>query len=152
MPEKTETQGSPATSESARFTPTRHKRRNIVCLRGVLLVALGAILLESGAVAAGSAGLTLLVLHLLSNVLLLVLPLRLIRPLKFELVTGGTDVAFIAMTVHLSGGTGGVLLVTCLMMALVVALAGNRWHLACGAAAVVALLVAELVFVERSGS
>jgi signal transduction histidine kinase len=120
-------------------TPTRDRRRNVVGLRGVLLVALGAILFESGGVAGGSAGWTLLALHLLSNVLLLALPLRLIRPLKLELVAGGTDVAFIAIAIHLSGSAGGLLPVTCLMMALVVALAGNRWHLACGAAVVVAL-------------
>jgi PAS domain S-box-containing protein len=108
-------------------------------LRGLLLVALGGILIESGAVSVGSAGLTLLVLHAISNVLLLSAPLRKIRFLKLELIVGSTDVMFVAAALLLYGNTGGVLPVSCLMMALVVALANNRVHVSAGAMAVSAL-------------
>jgi PAS domain S-box-containing protein len=115
------------------------KHRTIVCLRGLLLIALGGILIESGAVSAGSAGLTLLVLHAISNVALLSAPLRRIRFLQLELAVGATDVVFVAVALLLYGYTGGVLPISCLMMALVVALGHNRFHVSAGAIAVAAL-------------
>jgi len=115
------------------------KRREIVYLRGLLLIALGAILIESGTVSVGSAGLTLLVLHGASNLLLRVAPVRLIRFLRFELTVGAADLACVAAALYLSGAARSALPVSCLMLTLVVALGTTRAHAAAGATAVAAL-------------
>ncbi len=52
-------------------SPTLVKRRDIACLRGLLLIAFGGILFEAGAVAAGSTALALLIGHGLTTLLLL---------------------------------------------------------------------------------
>ena len=120
-------------------SPTLVKRRDIACLRGLLLIAFGGILLEAGAVAAGSTALALLIGHGLTTLLLLSTPLHRIRFLKLELVLGVADVIAIGLAIQLAGAAGGALPVSCLMMVLVVALTNRRAHVIGGVAVVAAM-------------
>jgi len=136
---------SPVTAEAdagplggGHLSPAREKRRNIVYLRSLLVIALGGILIEAGGVTVGSIGLTLLILHAAINLCLLSVPIRLIRFVRFELIVGAADVVVVAAAIQLAG-TGGVLPISCLMMVLVVALGNNRLHTLAGGAAVCAL-------------
>jgi len=121
-------------------TSSREKRRTIVYLRGLMLVALGGLLLEAGAAQAGTYGLALLAVYALSNIsLLLSVPLSVIRSLKFELTVGAVDLLAVGLAVALAGSEGGVLPVSCLILALVLALAHYRTHAVAGTAAVCGL-------------
>jgi PAS domain S-box-containing protein len=131
-------------------TPGREKRRTVFCLRGLLLVALGGLLVASGAAQVGSAGLVLLVLYGASNLLLLTLSPGWLRFPRFESAVGTADIVFVAIAMHLSGAAAGVLPVSCLMMVLVVAVGRQRQHAAAGAA-VVSALHAWLVLGDPAG-
>jgi PAS domain S-box-containing protein len=116
------------------------KRRTIVYLRGLLLVALGGVLLEAGAAHAGANGLALLAIYGLSNIsLILSVPLRMVRSLRFELIVGAIDLVAIALAIALAGARGGVLPVSCLVLGLVLALATERSHAIAGAGVICAL-------------
>ena len=120
-------------------SPGRTKRRNIVYLRCLLLLALGGLLIEAGAVTVGSAGLVLLIVHGAITVLLASSPLRVMRFLRFELLVGAADGVCVAAALYLVGAGTEFLPVSCLMMALVVALGHNRIHMAAGGIVVCAL-------------
>jgi hypothetical protein len=114
------------------------KRRTLVLLRGVLLVAVGGLLLGVGN-SAHPASLALVGLFTLSELALAWMPLRWSRSMRFDLLVGGADLALVALGIHLAGAMGGVLPISCLLMALVVALGDRRTHAVSGAAAVGAL-------------
>jgi two-component system NtrC family sensor kinase len=120
-------------------SPARTKRRNIVYLRCLLLLALGGLLIEAGAAKVGSIGLVLLIAHGATTVLLASAPLRVMRFLRFELLVGGVDGIFVAAALYLVGAGAEFLPVSCLMMALIVALGYNRAHMAAGGIVVCAL-------------
>lgn len=125
--------------KSFRYSPARERRRNVVLLRALLLAATGGLLLASLDGVARPAALALLVGFLLTDIVLLLLPLRIVHTFRFDLVIGGLDTLFLALGIHFAGASLGALPVSCLLMALVVALAHFRLHAVAGATAVSAL-------------
>jgi len=117
----------------------REKRQSIVCLRGLLIVASGALLFETGPARAGAASVVLLTIWTLSDLLLLSLPVRLVRSLRFELIVGAIDLLGVGVAVALARTEVGPLPVSCLVLALVLALAQSRSHAAAGTLTVGAL-------------
>lgn len=107
-------------------TPARDKRRHIVYMRSVLLMALGAVLMAGDAVAPPSAGLLLPIGMAATIALLALAPIRWIRFVRFEAYVGALDLTFVAAAIYLSGGARGVLSVSSLLMMLVVAVASRR--------------------------
>lgn len=116
-----------------------HKRRKILLLRGMLVVAVGGLLLQAGADTLGFGALALVLAFAASDVALLYVPTRLVSSLKFELTVGATDLVLVALGIHLAGAHFGALPVSCLLMILVVALANYTIRTVAGAAAVGAL-------------
>jgi len=112
----------------------------VVLLRGLLVLALGGLLLDARVTGpAAWTGLALLGGMSLSVVALLFVPRRLFGRSSFDLAVGGADLVLIGVGLMIAGATGGALPVSCLLMTLIVALSGQRSHLACGALAVGAL-------------
>jgi len=107
-------------------TPARDKRRHIVYMRSVLLVALGSVLIAGGAVHSASAGLALLIAMAATIVMFALTPIRWIRFIRFEAYVGALDLTFVAAAIYLSGAARGVLPVSVLLMMLVVAVASRR--------------------------
>ncbi len=120
-------------------TPNRIKRRTTVLLRGLLTVVVGGLLIEAGPETAGLGALALILAFAVSDLLLCFLPLRFVATVRFELLVGALDLLLVGLGVELAGTGGGALPVTCLLMVLVVALAGERSHAVAGAAVVGAL-------------
>jgi PAS domain S-box-containing protein len=116
-----------------------YKRRKIVLLRSLLIIAVGALLVDAGMKSAGPAALALMIAFALSNVLLCFLPLRLVRHISFELVVGTLDLALVALGIQMAGVAAGALPISCLLMVLVVALGNYKAHTVAGALAVGAL-------------
>ncbi len=119
-----------------RVPSSKERRRTIVYLRGLLLVALGGLLFEAGAVRAGAGGVALLTAYSLSNLALLLVPLR---SLRVELVVGAIDIIAVALAVTFAHAGSGVLPVSCLILVLVLALATCRSHALAGVIAICAL-------------
>ena len=90
-----------------RLSPNRDKRRNTFLLRGLLVVAVGALFLDRGREVAGTGALALLVVFAAAESLLLFVPLRLVRHRAFELTLGGLDVLLVGLGIHLAGGASG---------------------------------------------
>jgi len=132
-------------------TPNREKRRRIVLLRGMLLVAVGALLFASGVERVGFGAVLLLAVFAASNVALFVVPLRIVASVRFELLVGATDLVLVVTGFHLAGASRGVLPISCLLMVLVVALGNYRAHTVAGAA-VVGALHAWFVLGDRSSA
>jgi PAS domain S-box-containing protein len=116
-----------------------YKRRQIVLLRGLLIIAVGALLVDAGVKNAGLAALILIVAFALSNVLLCFLPMRLVHAVRFELIVGALDLAVVALGIQMAGVAAGALPVSCLLMVLVVALGNYKAHTIAGGMAVGAL-------------
>ena len=68
------------------LSPNLQERRRILLLRGMLVVAVGGLLVHAGADALGFGALALVVVFAASDVVLAYLPPRLISSLKFELM------------------------------------------------------------------
>ena len=115
------------------------KRRQIALLRGMLVVAVGALLIDAGVKASGTAALVLVVAFALSNVVLLLLPLRYVGTMRFDLTVGAIDLVLVGLGIHLAGAGSHALPISCLLMVLVLALGNYRTHAAAGAAAVGAM-------------
>ena len=115
------------------------KKHRVVLLRGLLLIAVGALLIQPGGRGGGPASLALIVGYSISNVVLLFLPGRLIQALRFELVVGAADLLLVGLGLHLSGLTATALPISVALMVLVVALGNYRAHTVAGAAAIGAL-------------
>jgi PAS domain S-box-containing protein len=116
----------------------REKRKTIVLLRGLVLVALGALLARSGVSAMNPAALSLILVFGLSNVFLVWIPLRMMRSPRFELIVGSVDILVVALGTLLASAWAGVLAISCLLMMLVVALGHYRTHVVTGALGVTA--------------
>ena len=119
--------------------PPAHNLREILLLRGMVVVAVGALLTQAGADALGFGALALVLVFAISNVVLLYLPARLVSGLKFELAVGAVDLVLVALGIHLAGAHAGVLPISCLLMVLVVALGNHAVRTVAGAAGVGAL-------------
>jgi PAS domain S-box-containing protein len=115
-------------------SPTRDRRRKIVLLRGALLIAVGALLFDAGT--AGPVALGLIVLYALSELVLALAPLHLVRGRYFEIVVGAADVVLVAAGLHFAGLAHGALWASAFLMVLVVALGNYKAHTVAGAAAV----------------
>jgi two-component system NtrC family sensor kinase len=121
------------------YSTIQERRRDVVLLRSLLLVAVGGLLVGSGVRANGPAALVVLGAFLLTNGVLLFSPLRLVRSFRFDLVLGVLDTVLVIAGIHLAGQSRSALPVSCLLMAGVVALGSNRFHAVAGAATVSAL-------------
>ncbi len=119
--------------------PNRKKRRRTVLLRGLLLAALGMLLAGSGISALSPVALTLMFFLLVSNVVLVLMPLRIVGSPRFELMVGGTDGLVVGLGALLASARAGNLGIACFLMMLVLALGQRRTHVAAGAAGVIAL-------------
>lgn len=115
------------------------KKYRVTLLRGLLLIAVGALLIQPGGAGGGSAALALIIGYSISNVALFLLPSRLVQSLRFELVIGGADLLLVGLGLHLSGMTATALPISVALMVLVVALGNYRAHTVAGAAAIGAL-------------
>jgi PAS domain S-box-containing protein len=124
-------------SEAVRTS--REKRRQVLIYRGMLLVAVGGLLLSGGLAASGLASLTLVLAFGWSNVLLGFFPAKTVGNLKFALGLGGADLLLVGLGVHLAGAGAGALPVSSLLMILVVALGENRVRAVGGATTVTAM-------------
>jgi len=116
-----------------------HKRRQIILLRGLLIIAVGALLVDAGVKTAGLTALTLIVVFALSDVLLCFLPTRLVQAVRFELIVGALDLALVALGIQMAGVASGALPISCLLMVLVVALGNYKAHTIAGGMAIGAL-------------
>ena len=121
------------------MSPNRAKRRNIVLLRGMLVVAVGALLIDAGVATAGFAALALVVAFALSDLALLFAPMHQVGKDRFELWVGGVDLVLVGLGLLLADVAAGALPISCLLMVLVVALGGRHANAVAGAAAVGAL-------------
>ncbi len=119
--------------------PNGEKRRRIALLRGMLVVAVGGLLADTGVGPAGPVALALLVAFALSNVALLLVPLRHVNSFRFEMGMGAVDLALVWLGIELAGAGAGALPISCLLMVLVVAIGSYRAHAIAGATAVGAL-------------
>jgi PAS domain S-box-containing protein len=117
----------------------REKRRNVAMTRGLLLVAIGALLLESGVRDAAPAAVALLVAFFASNIALLFLPTRIVASQRFDPALALLDLGLVVLGIHLAGAGPTALPVSCLLMIVVVVLGSNGAHVAAGATAVGAL-------------
>ncbi len=108
-------------------------------LRGMLLVAVGAMLFDAGPRQAGPLAIVLLLVFALSNVGLLLVPRRVVGRFQFDLVVGLIDVGLVTLGIYLAGASAGALPISCFLMVLVTALGSYRFHMVAGAAAVGAL-------------
>ena len=117
-------------------SPSREKRRRIILLRSMLLLAVGGLVFVSGIRNAGFGAVALLVVYALSNIALLAVPLHRIGSLKFELLVGAADLLLVGIGFHISGVSSGALPISSLLMVLVVALGHQRAHTIAGAAVV----------------
>src|SRR5512145_3000932 len=98
----------------------RRPGRRIVVLRGALLVAVGALIVQSGVHSAAS--LALIVLFAASELVLAGLPARRIGGRWFLTWLGGADLLLVALGLLLAGQAMGPLWASALLMLLVVAL------------------------------
>jgi PAS domain S-box-containing protein len=133
-------QAARSTAARPMGTTGTRRRREVVYLRGLQMVAIGGVFMTAGDAAVGPAALTLLLLLGLSNLALLALPRRWLGGPTVDLVVGAVDVLALVAAVHLAGTTG-MLLVSCLMLLAIVALAANPVHASAGTAAVCAMHV-----------
>jgi PAS domain S-box-containing protein len=124
---------------ATRVSPNRVKHRNVVLLRGLLIVAVGALLVDAGVRAAGLGALALVAAFAVSDIVLARLPFHVVGGKRFDLLVGGLDLALVALGLYLAGAARGALPVSCLLMVLVVALASRYANAVAGAAAVGAL-------------
>jgi len=115
------------------------KKHRVSLLRGLLLIAVGALLIQPGGRDGGSAALALIVGYSVSNIALFFLPGRMVQSLRFELVIGAADLLLVGLGLHLSGLTATALPISVALMVLVVALGNYRAHTVAGAAAIGAL-------------
>ena len=116
----------------------RANKYSILLLRGLLLIAVGALLIRAGS-DAGVASLVLILAYTASNIALIFVPERWVRSLRFELVVGAADLLLVGLGLHLSGAAPGALPVSVALMILVVALGHQSAHIVAAAAAVGAL-------------
>ena len=91
------------------LSPNLQRRRKILLLRGMLLVAVGALLVQAGADALGFGALALVLVFAVSDVVLVYLPSRLVSSLKFELLVGGVDLVLVVLGIRLAGAHSGAL-------------------------------------------
>jgi PAS domain S-box-containing protein len=105
----------------------------------MLVVAVGALLIDAGVGTAGFAALALVVAFALSDLFLLFAPMRHVSNDRFELLVGGIDLVLVGLGLILADAAAGALPVSCLLMVLVVALGGRHANAVAGAAAVGAL-------------
>lgn len=115
------------------------KRHRVTLLRGLLIVAVGALMLQPGKVASGLGGVALLAVYAVSNAVLVFVPTRYVQSLRFELVVGAFDLLLVALGMHFAGASSTALPVSAALMVLVVAMGNYRAHTVAGAAAVGAL-------------
>ena len=115
------------------------KKHRVSLLRGLLLIAVGALLVQPGGRDGGATALALIVGYSASNVVLFFLPDRMVQSLRFELVIGAADLLLVGLGLHLSGLTATALPISVALMVLVVALGNYRAHTVAGAAAIGAL-------------
>jgi len=126
----------PSSAPQHQSSPNQRKRRKIFLLRGTLIFALGALIIDHRGFEFLGVGPLLLVLGFaLSNAVVPLVPLRAINSLRFSLFLGAADVAVIAVGLAMAGALD-VLPVTCLLMVLVVALSNYTVRAVAGAAAV----------------
>jgi len=118
------------------LSPNRDKRRTIFMLRGMVIVAVGGLLIASGVGRWGFGGLALVMAFAVSDLLLLRVPLRRVGNRRFELVLGATDLVLLALGVLLAGAGRGALPVSLLLMALVIGVGSRKSYTVAGAAAV----------------
>ena len=104
--------------------PDRH--RETILLRGMLIVAVGGLLIDAGIAQASTAALALVLIFALSNALLPFLPKPLVRSHRFDLMLGAGDLLLVGLGIHLAGAIGGALPISCLLMTLVMALGHHR--------------------------
>jgi two-component system NtrC family sensor kinase len=114
-------------------------RRETILLRGMLIVAVGGLLIDVGIGQASAASLGLVLVFALSNALLPFVPTPLGRSQRFDLLLGAVDLLLVGLGIHLAGAIGGALPISCLLMTLVMALGHHRASIVAGAAAVGAL-------------
>ncbi len=124
--------GTPAVVAS----PNRERRRIVAMLRGLTIIAVGALLVDAGVDRWSFAGLALLLVFAASNLALLAMPLRLSVHGRFELFVGGFDLVLVALGVALAGAGAGALPVTLLLMAAVIGMSSSKAYTVAGAAAV----------------
>ncbi len=120
------------------FSSDRDKRRKTVLLRGLLIFAVGGLLITSGERSGGFAAVALLALFAASERVMAAVPLRRVNSTRFEVLIGAADVVIVGLGIHLAGAARGVLPISCLLMVLVVALGNYRAHAVAGTAAVAA--------------
>jgi two-component system NtrC family sensor kinase len=111
----------------------------VVLLRGLLIVAVGALMLQPGKLASGLGGVALLAVYAVSNAALIFVPTRYVQMFRFELVVGSVDLLLVALGMHFAGASSTALPVSAALMVLVVAMGNYRAHTVAGAAAVGAL-------------
>ena len=99
-------------------SPDLQRRRKILLLRGLLVVAVGGLLVRAGADALGFGALALVLVFAVSNIVLAYLPPRLVSSLKFELAVGAIDLVLVALGIHLAGVHSGALPISALLMIL----------------------------------
>lgn len=122
-----------APEESKAF---REKHRTLLLLRGMLIVSVGALIVENGSQAAGMAAAILIALFALSNIVLARLREDRLRRAHYDLVLGGVDLIVVGLGIVMSGYASLILPVSCLLMVLVVALSADRLYAIGGAAAI----------------
>jgi two-component system NtrC family sensor kinase len=122
---------APATSLTALAAAAK---RRIILLRAVLLVAVGALLVDSQAHSLASIG--LITLYAASEVWVALLPARRVGGRWFALGVGAADLVLVGLGLVLSGRAMGPLWASALLMVLVVAIGHYRMHTVAGAAAV----------------
>ncbi|HET6277775.1 MAG TPA: ATP-binding protein, partial [Candidatus Polarisedimenticolia bacterium] len=118
---------------------TADRHRQTILLRGMLIVAVGGLLIDAGIAQASTAALGLVLIFGLSNALLPFLPKSLLRSQRFDLMLGAGDLFLVGLGIHMAGAIGGALPISCLLMTLVMALGHHRASTVAGAAAVGAL-------------
>jgi len=114
------------------------KKYRVLLLRGLLLVAVGGLVIQSTA-GGGSAALVLIVVYAVSNIGLFFLDESRVQSLRFELIVGAADLLLVGLGLHLSGSTSTALPVSVALILLIVALGNYRAHTVAGAAAIGAL-------------
>ena len=100
-------------------SPNSDRRRNLFLLRGMVLVAVGALLFDAGPRQAGPVAIALLSVFALSNIGLLLAPRRLVGMFQFDLVVGLIDIVLVSLGIYLAGESAGALPVSCFLMVLV---------------------------------
>lgn len=109
-------------------------------LRGLLLVAVGGLILDAGGPrAVNPLALALVLAFAVSDVALLLIPPRTVASLRFLLVLGSADVILVLLGFQVAGVVGSALPISCLLMVLVVSLGSYAVRSVAGAAAVGAL-------------